>query len=448
MGVPEGRSGPRTLEQTAARVAERWTSTEQFPRTSEAEASSGRLPSAVRSFTEPRLGVDLSSVRIHVDEPAARLSRAQNAEAFTDGDDIYFGAGLYAPGSVVGRQLIAHELVHVGQQRLSEPGSVPKLQHAKASPNPRQVKEKYRTIFFPDYAGLASNLLGRLPDDSRFVNDLFNLLSDGDQTVLSSTIAFQATDSQLRRIAAHRGGRAVLWRMVAAMRTLSSISTFERDQERVLFAASPEHKRMKEEPWLKSPKVKAALKHSAAEVQSISSGWASGQPQFDEYAVTIDAMPPGLTPEAFLAQMSRDINKAVRDYWFDAINEFKRTKTKRPVAVGDIYHIDIAGPDNGSVMLVESAPDHFIFQIVATAQDGTHPEYGSREFGFERNADGSVRFYTRGASRSGMLPGTTLFGRPLQKVGWTHLVTGIGNRLAKRGGKVRPGSIRTWWTQD
>jgi hypothetical protein len=88
-------------------------------------------------------------------------------------------------------------------------------------------------------------------------------------------------------------------------------------------------------------------------------------------------------------------------------------------------------------MLVEKTPSHFIFQTVTTKQDGTHPEYGSREFGFERKPDGSVMFYTRGASRAGMMPGSYTVGRRLQTVGWEGLTKGIGNTLTSKGGKVR-----------
>src|SRR5215510_7977127 len=99
----------------------------------------------------------------------------------------------------------------------------------------------------------------------------------------------------------------------------------------------------------------------------------------------------------------------------------------------------LPAPSSRRASAVTSVACEFIFQTVATAQDGTHPEYGAREFGFEKNQDKSVRFFPRGASKSGMLPGTTIIGRPIQKYGWTRLVTGIGHSLESRGGKIRPG---------
>jgi len=63
------------------------------------------------------LGDSLSDVRIHRDENAAALARSVSARAFTVGSDIFFGPGEYEPTTRAGRELLAHELVHVVQQR-------------------------------------------------------------------------------------------------------------------------------------------------------------------------------------------------------------------------------------------------------------------------------------------------------------------------------------------
>ena len=62
---------------------------------------------------EPRLGADFSAVRIH---EAPQETGAIRAQAFTHGQDIYFNAGKYSPGSSSGKELLAHELTHVVQQ--------------------------------------------------------------------------------------------------------------------------------------------------------------------------------------------------------------------------------------------------------------------------------------------------------------------------------------------
>jgi Domain of unknown function (DUF4157) len=62
------------------------------------------------------LGYNFSEVRIHTGLYADRLNRRIGARAFTIGSDIFFTQGAYDPTSLSGRELIAHELVHVMQQ--------------------------------------------------------------------------------------------------------------------------------------------------------------------------------------------------------------------------------------------------------------------------------------------------------------------------------------------
>jgi len=74
------------------------------------------VPESVRAFFEPRFGVDFSGVRVHTDSNAVQMNRELNAQAFTHGRDIYFGAGKYNLGTTSGKRLLAHELTHVVQQ--------------------------------------------------------------------------------------------------------------------------------------------------------------------------------------------------------------------------------------------------------------------------------------------------------------------------------------------
>lgn len=66
---------------------------------------------------EPRFGQDFSSVRVHAGARAAEAARDAKARAYTVGRDVVFGAGQYAPRSMAGKRLLAHELAHVVQQR-------------------------------------------------------------------------------------------------------------------------------------------------------------------------------------------------------------------------------------------------------------------------------------------------------------------------------------------
>lgn len=65
---------------------------------------------------EGRFGRDLSSVKIHSDGPAGQSARDIDAEAYTVGNSVVFGAGRFAPETYHGRRLLAHELTHVLQQ--------------------------------------------------------------------------------------------------------------------------------------------------------------------------------------------------------------------------------------------------------------------------------------------------------------------------------------------
>jgi hypothetical protein len=81
-------------------------------------ANSGRpLEPDLRQEMEQRLGFDFSRVRIYVDGEAAKAAAAVQARAYTLGSNIVFGSGRFAPETAEGRRLLAHELVHVVQQR-------------------------------------------------------------------------------------------------------------------------------------------------------------------------------------------------------------------------------------------------------------------------------------------------------------------------------------------
>lgn len=75
------------------------------------------MDNSTRQFMESRFGQDFSQVRIHTGGRAAESAGAIQARAYTSGRDIVFGAGEYQPSSESGRRLLAHELVHVGQQQ-------------------------------------------------------------------------------------------------------------------------------------------------------------------------------------------------------------------------------------------------------------------------------------------------------------------------------------------
>jgi hypothetical protein len=78
------------------------------------------LSETERAFFEPRFGYDFSQVRVHTDKQAAETARNLNAQAYTAGRDVVFGAGKYAPETTEGKRLLAHELAHVVQQNSTD----------------------------------------------------------------------------------------------------------------------------------------------------------------------------------------------------------------------------------------------------------------------------------------------------------------------------------------
>lgn len=95
------------------------------------------LDPATRGFMEPRFSHDFSRVKVHSDTLAAESAQAVGAKAYTVGRDIVFGAHQYAPSTDAGQKLLAHELIHVLQQR--EASTIPR---ALAVSNPGDTTER------------------------------------------------------------------------------------------------------------------------------------------------------------------------------------------------------------------------------------------------------------------------------------------------------------------
>lgn len=74
------------------------------------------LANSTRTFFESRFGYDFGGVRVHTDSQAAETASHLNAQAFTIGRNIFFGAGRYEPHTTSGQWLLAHELTHTVQQ--------------------------------------------------------------------------------------------------------------------------------------------------------------------------------------------------------------------------------------------------------------------------------------------------------------------------------------------
>jgi hypothetical protein len=109
------------------------------------------LSSVLRQDMEQRFGYDFSRVRVHSGAAVEQSVRDVNANAYTVGHDMVFGADQFAPGTHEGRRLIAHELTHVVQQQniansavsVSHMDSEPALQRRAIPPNPSKVSCAY-----------------------------------------------------------------------------------------------------------------------------------------------------------------------------------------------------------------------------------------------------------------------------------------------------------------
>jgi hypothetical protein len=79
--------------------------------------SPGRpLDPQTTAFFQPRLGADLSHVRLHTDSHAAESAKAVHARAYTVGSHIALPSAQYSTTTDEGRRILAHELAHVVQQ--------------------------------------------------------------------------------------------------------------------------------------------------------------------------------------------------------------------------------------------------------------------------------------------------------------------------------------------
>jgi hypothetical protein len=84
------------------------------------------IEAGARRRLEGALGHNFAHVRVHADATADGMARAAEAQAFTVGAHVAFGAGSYRPGSLAGDALLAHELAHVVQQQAGPgPGAPP-----------------------------------------------------------------------------------------------------------------------------------------------------------------------------------------------------------------------------------------------------------------------------------------------------------------------------------
>lgn len=160
-------------------------------RLSASKGGGSPLPATVQNSMGGALGADLSGVRVHTDSQSVQLNRDLGAQAFTHGSDVYFGAGKFQPGTGDGDRLLAHELVHVGQQGAVIRRSV--QQHFTT------VKSKIPTIQ-ESVEELISILLELESPSNEDAEDVFKaiLLHNNERPALKSAF-LQETDIELEK---------------------------------------------------------------------------------------------------------------------------------------------------------------------------------------------------------------------------------------------------------
>jgi hypothetical protein len=120
------------------------------------------LPPPVRDFMEPRFGANFDHVRIHTGTDAAHQSAQLGANAFTYGNNVFFGKDKFQPQTAKGKELIAHELTHTIQQGVaSQKGTVHRSAMVSASEAP-MVQRDFLGIPNPReyFANKAENIPG------------------------------------------------------------------------------------------------------------------------------------------------------------------------------------------------------------------------------------------------------------------------------------------------
>ena len=103
------------------------------------------IEGGLRDELGSKLGDSFHDVHFHVDAEAGELARSVDANAFTTGTDVYFAPGQFKPESTEGKELIAHELAHVVQQR-GAPTSGPMRVSEPGEPLERDAEQAARGI--------------------------------------------------------------------------------------------------------------------------------------------------------------------------------------------------------------------------------------------------------------------------------------------------------------
>jgi hypothetical protein len=128
--APTQRAAPRPVAPLVSRRA-----------MARVQRAAEEVPQAVRVEVERRLGTDLSGARVHRGSDSGEAARELQARAFTFDSEIHVPSHHGPLHAGAARSLVAHELVHVAQQRRLG-GSLP----SEDSPAGRALEAEALTV--------------------------------------------------------------------------------------------------------------------------------------------------------------------------------------------------------------------------------------------------------------------------------------------------------------
>jgi hypothetical protein len=133
---------------------------------------SAPLPPLSQASLNRALGCDMSGVRTYVGPSASRLCGLLQADALVINGSIVFAEGRYAPQTAAGQRLLAHEAIHLLQQRQSKQPTSGLVQVGNPQ-DPYEVEAdrlaeellggSFRTIPTPDTSGAIRRTFTVLP---------------------------------------------------------------------------------------------------------------------------------------------------------------------------------------------------------------------------------------------------------------------------------------------
>ncbi|MFW2438530.1 MAG: DUF4157 domain-containing protein, partial [Arenicellales bacterium] len=191
------------------------------------------LEKGIRRNFERGFSADLSSVRIHRDNSAAKAARTLGASAFTLGEHIVFAADTFSPATTVGKHLLAHEFSHVLQGRSNVSAS--KIHRSPAT----ELISSHTSYWNLNERALGHELLRRARrGEHTFVSQVINALGFSDRDDVAYWWMMAAADSDLQTASETASGRQMLTLFFNNL-VSGSVAGSEREQARRIDAVSP-----------------------------------------------------------------------------------------------------------------------------------------------------------------------------------------------------------------